>query len=215
MQNYKVFINNGLIFFRQNGDDAAEDMSWSDYQIIYQEDFPKIVERIKKGSFVDKLMVCDDPIEKVFQQFISYFLLIEAAGGIVQNKRSDFLMIHRFEKWDFPKGHLEIGELAYQGAMREVMEETGLKTVSIRKKIPCTYHIYDFDSEWIVKKTHWYLMKSEYSGPLVPQLEEAILAALWIPHYTMGEYIQQSYPALIDLYEYISKKQLILLSKNH
>lgn len=215
MQNYKVFINKGLIIFRQKDGFSPDEMNGTGFKTIYQDDFPEIVERIKKESFVDKVIICKQDIEKVFQQFISHFILIEAAGGIVQNQRSDFLMIHRFEKWDFPKGHLETGELSYQGAIREVMEETGLKTVSIRKKAPCTFHIYDFDGQWIVKKTHWYLMKTDYSGPLTPQLEEAILAALWIPHYTMGEYIQQSYPALIDLYEYICQQKLIMPSMDY
>lgn len=209
MQNYKVFINKGLIFFGQNGDCLTSDLSWPDFQTISPEDFPKIVERIKDETFEDYLFVDTDHYKNAFELLVNQFIVKEAAGGIVQNQRSDFLMIHRFEKWDFPKGHLEKGELEYQGAIREVMEETGIKTVSICKKVPCTYHIYRFNREWVVKKTHWYLMKSEYTGKLIPQQEEGILAALWIPYYTMEEYIQQSYPALQDLYRYITNNELL------
>lgn len=209
MQNYKVFINNGLIIFKQKGDDLDEDLSWSDFQTISQEEIPKIVDRIYSGQYSDHLLIESDDLEKLFQVFANHFDIIEAAGGIVQNEKSDFLMIHRFEKWDFPKGHLEKGEQVYQGAMREVMEETGIKSVSISQKTPCTYHIYTFNSEWIIKKTHWYLMNTTYSGQLVPQQEEGILAAVWVPHYTMGEYMQQSYPALQDLFNYLNAKEMI------
>jgi len=215
MQNYKVFINNGLIFFRQKGDDSTENLSGSDFQIISQDDFPKIVDRINNGAFSDQLLMESENIEDTFQVFTNHFIIVEAAGGIVQNEKFDFLMIHRFEKWDFPKGHLEKGEQVYQGAMREVMEETGLKSVSISQKIPCTYHIYTFKGECIIKKTHWFLMMTTYSGKLIPQQDEGILAALWIPHYTMDEYMQQSYPALQDLFHFLSKNELISTEKSH
>ena len=35
--------------------------------------------------------------------------------------------------WDFPKGHLEAGESSEQAALREVMEETGIRAEIIEK----------------------------------------------------------------------------------
>ena len=42
-----------------------------------------------------------------------------------------------------------------------------------------TYHIYNANGKFKIKKTNWFLMKSSYSGPLVPQLEENIKRAEW------------------------------------
>jgi len=205
MQNYKVFINNGLIFFRHRHDHSMDESSLSDFQTISTQDILQIVNRIKEDSFEDRLLIEAEDIEKVFKEFSEYFMVIQAAGGIVQNQRSDFLMIHRFEKWDFPKGHVEKGEEVYRGAIREVIEETGLKSVAIIKKLPSTYHIYTFENTRVLKKTHWYLMSTKYDGPLIPQAEEAILAALWVPNYAMDSYMMQSYPALQDLYQLMIK----------
>src|SRR6267154_620027 len=42
-----------------------------------------------------------------WQTFISYCSLIEAAGGLVQNEKNEWLIIFRRGKWDLPKGKIE------------------------------------------------------------------------------------------------------------
>ena len=37
-----------------------------------------------------------------------------------------FLLLRAYRNWDLPKGRLEAGETALEGAIREVREETGL-----------------------------------------------------------------------------------------
>jgi len=37
--------------------------------------------------------------------------------------------IHHAEYWNFPKGHIEKGESEVEGAVREIREETGIKTL--------------------------------------------------------------------------------------
>lgn len=207
MQNYKVFINNGLIFFGKKTDFAPENLLWSDFQKISMDELPTIVQSIRNNGFHQFILAEEEP-EKAFQIFISYFEILEAAGGIVVNNKGDILMIHRFERWDFPKGHLHAGELASQGALREVMEETGIKNLKITHNLPTTWHMYSFANEWVVKKTHWYLMRSNYEGVLKPQLEEGILAAVWVPQYTLPEYMSHSYGTLRDLVDYINIHQL-------
>ena len=42
-----------------------------------------------------------------------------------------------------------------------------------------TYHVYTLGEKRILKDTHWYLMKSNYSFALTPQLEEGIERVEW------------------------------------
>ena len=58
-----------------------------------------------------------------------------SAGAIVYRKKNDeveFLLLqNKGEKWEFPIGHLKEREELYSCAKREVMEETGLRTVHL------------------------------------------------------------------------------------
>lgn len=196
MQNYKVFINNRLIFFGQKQELPNMEPAYADFQSISLLELPKIIAQIKTNSIHVNYWVNHSNSEEAYKEFASYFEVWNAAGGIVKNNKSEILMIHRFGKWDFPKGHLEENERISDGALREVIEETGIDSAELISQLPCTYHIYSFHKDWIIKKTYWYLMYSSFQGKLVPQMEEDILAAIWVPNYALHEYICKSYPAL-------------------
>jgi 8-oxo-dGTP pyrophosphatase MutT (NUDIX family) len=59
-----------------------------------------------------------------------------SAGGVVYrmvDARPLFLLIRdSYRNWGFPKGHLEPGEPPERAALREVEEETGLGSLSLR-----------------------------------------------------------------------------------
>lgn len=208
MQNYKVFINNRLIFFGLKEEIPTINYCLSDFQSISPIALPNIVSQIKSYSLKNHVIIETSDPENAFMEFLSHFEILHAAGGLVQNKKKEILMIHRFRKWDFPKGHLEANETISEGAIREVMEETGIDSAKVVSKLPCTYHIYSFNEEWIVKKSHWYLMSTNFEGSLVPQIEEDILAAVWVPLYALSEYLVQSYPALVDLVSHMESNHL-------
>jgi len=55
--------------------------------------------------------------------------LKRAAGVVVVRETPDgprVLLLRAYRNWDLPKGRLETGETALEGAIREVREETGL-----------------------------------------------------------------------------------------
>ena len=58
---------------------------------------------------------------------------VRAAGGVVRRRRADggddVVLVHRpaYDDWSFPKGKLEDGEREEDAALREVVEETGLR----------------------------------------------------------------------------------------
>ena len=199
MQNYKIFINNSLIFFGKKEGVPPHNLVWSDFQYIKKEQIKELVNKIESFQELGHTFIDEEDIEVAFHLFAGYFKVLQAAGGLVLNNQDQILMIHRFGHWDFPKGKVEKGEAIDTAAVREVEEETGAQDLTIIKQLPTVYHIYDYFDRWILKETIWYLMNTDYKATLVPQLEEDIIAAKWVPIDFLGEYINQSYPALQEL----------------
>jgi len=200
MQKYKVFLNDKWVFFGnpeqiQLYEDQHYDILEASNQLICD-----LAEMIKTDCF-DKniVLIHKTNIEEFFRFFLKQFLVLEAAGGIVQHTDNTFLMIKRLGVWDFPKGKLESGENNKNAALREVQEETGVDRLRISKELPNTYHIYRYKHKWILKLTYWYLMESDFTGALTPQLEEDILEAKWIPQAEMNLYLEKSYESLKEL----------------
>ena len=199
MQNYKIFINNSLIFFGRKQGTPPNNLTWSDFQYIKNNQIKELVDKIESLQELDHFFIDEEDIENAFHEFASHFKVLQAAGGLVINNLDQILMIHRFGYWDFPKGKVEKGETIGIAAIREVEEETGAQDLSISKQLPTVYHIYNYSDQWILKETFWYLMNTDYQGALIPQLEEDIIAAKWIPIDFLSEYINQSYLALQEL----------------
>jgi 8-oxo-dGTP diphosphatase len=63
---------------------------------------------------------------------------VRAAGGVIVDRASGrFALVHRprYDDWSFPKGKLEAGEEWEEAALREVLEETGLRC-SLESELP-------------------------------------------------------------------------------
>jgi len=117
-----------------------------------------------------------------FQNFKAVYKIIEAAGGLVYKKpkKKKILLIHRRGFYDLPKGKIDKGEQTKAAALREVREETGVKTIKLGKKLTVTYHTYrDQKNRRVLKKTHWYRMKTA-QNKFVPQEEEDIDMVFWM-----------------------------------
>ena len=194
--NYTVFFYDSLVFFGHKKELLPQGYLYADFIKILPDDMEIIISGIKAKQKIKHYFVITKDVEKTFMLFSSYFNILQSAGGLVLNDKDDILMIHRFNHWDFPKGNIEENEQTKDAAIREVIEETGIKDVSITKELSKVYHIYDYADDWILKETFWYLMYSEYAGILTPQLEEDIVAAKWVSLDFLNEYIQDSYPGL-------------------
>ena len=117
--------------------------------------------------------------DKLWKHLLKTFSLVEAAGGLVEHTNGKVLFIYRNNKWDLPKGKIEKKEILINGALREVMEETGAKDLIVKKSLNHTYHLFSRNGKYKLKKTYWYLMTTSYEGLLEPQLEEGIAKAEW------------------------------------
>lgn len=117
--------------------------------------------------------------DDLFEFFTSMFRVIEAAGGLVNNKEGKWLFIFRNGKWDLPKGKVEKGEGIKEAAIREVEEECGVRSLNITKELLPTYHTYLLKEKAVLKKSYWFEMDCEDDSKLVPQLEEGITDVKW------------------------------------
>jgi len=80
-----------------------------------------------------------------------------AAGGIIRNDSSEFLVIHRpkYDDWSFPKGKLDNGENLEECALREVHEETGFQC-ELRDFLGTVAYV---DRKGREKKVHYWRMQ--------------------------------------------------------
>ena len=126
---------------------------------------------------------------------------IIAGGGLVHNGKGELLMIYRRGKWDLPKGKLDPGETIEACAVREVMEETGLREIVLGKLIEVGYHEY-FDTYLqaaVVKETHWFAMEAMGEQVLVPQTSEDITDIKWVAGEELEACLADSYPNVVEV----------------
>lgn len=154
--------------------------------------------RFRKNTKLKELYLVGDR-EKIWKQFTRLFKIIIAAGGLVENKRGEYLFIFRNKKWDLPKGKMDKGESSRETAVREVQEECGIGKLKITGKIPCTYHIYILNGKMALKKTYWFNMTTPAGKKLIPQKEEGIEKVVWVKPVKFKKWKKEIYPSIWDL----------------
>jgi len=86
---------------------------------------------------------------------------IEAAGGVVVRRHAgctEVVLVHRpkYDDWSLPKGKLDPGEGVERGALREVLEETGLTCRCLRRLGSIVYR----DSRGRRKRVRYWVMEA-------------------------------------------------------
>ena len=109
------------------------------------------------------------------------------------------LLIYRRGKWDLPKGKAEENEPIELCAHREVMEETGLNKILLRKPLAITYHTYIEKGKDILKETHWFLFDAPGKQHLEPQVDEDILKVEWVERERVNDYKRNTYLLIRDV----------------
>jgi ADP-ribose pyrophosphatase YjhB (NUDIX family) len=157
----------------------------------------EILAETAKITTEDLFIFCPN-LEENFKEFSAHFIFIEAAGGLINNDKGEFLFIYRHNKWDLPKGKLEKNELPEKAAVRECQEECGLKDITLNNFLLNTYHVYFLKKGWALKKTHWYRMLCNETN-LVPQLEESITEVGWKSKMQISGMLNNTYYNIIDV----------------
>ncbi len=181
---YKIYINETPLFL-VNTKDLANNFSGGDDILIARyngkiKNLLNYVDMLEKSRRFRMVVIHAQDERQLLEDFDALFKIIEAAGGLVFNDRSEILAIFRLGFWDLPKGKIDPGESTKEAALREVEEETGLKDVKLGEFLKKTYHVYrSRKNKRILKRTYWYTMYSNQET-LIPQHEEDIEQAVWI-----------------------------------
>ena len=62
--------------------------------------------------------------------------ITDSAGGVVLNEKGEVLVVRQpGGSWSLPKGHLDSGESALGAAQREIMEESGVRDLTLLKDL--------------------------------------------------------------------------------
>ena len=191
---YKVFLRDKVINFVETGSFSAEseaiflDPSFREIQTLLND--------IDSDEQHTDFYFASAEAEKLFISFYTRMRIITAAGGTVVNENNEVLFIFRRGRWDLPKGKIDNDETEEQAAIREVTEETGLQKIGLGKRLPSTYHVYTIGREWILKETHWFLMKASVDEKLLPQADEGITEIKWVAKKGLPEMSRLVYRSL-------------------
>ena len=165
----------------------------------------KIIKKVELSKSV--ALITDDP-EATFAALCREFKVVRAAGGVVTNSKGQLLMIRLRNRWDLPKGHIELKEESDEAALREVIEETGIRAnILDNKPLATTWHAYNIYGPWELKSTDWWRMRTSEANTPQPQNEEGITEVRWMNGEARAE-------ALNDTYETIKEVVRALDAKN-
>ena len=103
-----------------------------------------------------------------------------SAGGVVLNAKGEVLIVNQNgNSWSLPKGHVEAGEEFLDAARREIVEESGVKNLTLAKRLP-SYKRFRIaldggDDKSELKTIHMFLFKTtdEKLAPSDPENPEA------------------------------------------
>jgi len=157
-----------------------------------------LLHEIKKDNFHAGVL-CFENFTKLKKAFFKHFMAIEACGGVVQNEQKELLFIYRRNKWDLPKGKLEAGETEVDCAQREIEEETGVKDLTLKKKIGETYHTYNEYGKHFIKTTHWFYFTCSSKQELQPQTAEDITSIKWVSTKNIQEPMNDTYENIREI----------------
>ena len=154
---------------------------------------------LKIFESANSIIVLDKAIEAVKERFYGEFKYVLAAGGVVCNENDEALMIYRNQRWDLPKGHVDMGENDEECAVREIAEETGVKGAKIVRFLCNTLHAYNVYGVWEIKRTAWYELVAPTSRP-TPQTEEGITCAKWCSRAEVEQNLGETYPTICEVF---------------
>jgi ADP-ribose pyrophosphatase YjhB (NUDIX family) len=197
---HKIYIENRCIIICPPDEQALSDPNAILYNIGTSVDIPALVGIFEVSDSLAKVFIPTDDIEGTYRRICAEFKEVNAGGGLVSNRRGDFLLISRNGLWDLPKGHQDPGEEISVTALREVQEETGIDELLLRDLICITDHCYIRDGKWHLKHTWWYDMLYTNPTDLTPQTEEDITKAAWVAKSSLPAFLLNTYPSIIEVF---------------
>ena len=177
------------------------------WQTIFFKNKKELAKQLQQFEESDKpcLYIIHFDLDKLFGHVTKCFKYIEAAGGLVTLPDGRILFIERLGKWDLPKGKAEKGESLHETAIREVVEECGLKNAPvITGVLTHTFHTYYRNGKHILKHTAWFTMLYDGDQALHPQSSEDISKAVWLQKNQLDIVLQNTYKSIKQVIQLFS-----------
>ena len=197
---HKIYFEKRAIIICTPDDQALSDPNVILFQPGDSIDIHSLVEMVEHSESLHRICIPTDNVEITYKKLCAEFLEVNAGGGLVSNRRGDFLLISRNGLWDLPKGHQDPGEDISVTALREVQEETGIDELELRDLICITDHCYKRNGIWHLKHTWWYDMLHTDPTDLTPQREEDISKAAWVAKSSLPPYLLNTYPSIVEVF---------------
>ena len=205
---HRIYFEKRCIIICSPEEQALSDPNAVEFHYGLKLDLKTLVGMFEAGESLSRTYIPTADTEAVYRHLCAEFKEVSAAGGLVTNRRGDYLLINRNSLWDLPKGHQEKGEDISTTALREVQEETGLGDIELRDLICMTDHCYFRDGKWHLKHTWWYHMIYNTPVELIPQREEDISKAAWVARSSLPPFLKNTYPSIIEVFREATKKEI-------
>ncbi len=213
MQMYKIYINHNILILTNNRN--VSNINRTNYTFWEydgnKKSLLKVVKGILKGEIKNNQIIFYENLEFLMHDFSSHFKVITAGGGLVLNPQNNILFIYRNNCWDLPKGKAEKGESIMQTAHREVIEETGVKGLTVNNPLCKSFHVYFTQKgKMVLKQTFWYVMNcTENTFEL--QSEEGIENAKWL---SVASFLESCKPVYRNIRE-VCETYLVYYNRFH
>ncbi len=197
---HKIYFDRRTIIICRPEEATLSDPNAVEFHFKQSSDISALVEMFELSSTLEKIYIPSAEPEDCYKKICGEFREVNAAGGLVENRRGDYLLIKRDGLWDLPKGHQEAGEDIKVTALREVQEETGVDDLSLGDLICVTDHCYKRNGIWHLKHTWWYRMYYLKPLDLTPQTEEDITKAAWVAKSSLPPFLKNTYPSIKEVF---------------
>ena len=197
---HKIYFEKRCIIICEPDDQALADPNSVEFHIADRIDIHTLVDMFEASGSLSRIYLPTENTELMYRRVCAEFKEVNAAGGLVSNRRGDYLLISRNGLWDLPKGHQEAGEDIQVTALREVREETGVDQLQLGDLICITDHCYIRDGIWHLKHTWWYNMLYTDPVDLTPQREEDIAKAAWVAKSSLPPFLKNTYPSIMEVF---------------
>ncbi len=196
----KIYFEKRCIIICSPEDQALSDPNAIQFKIGESIDIHTLIGMVESSDSLDRVCIPSEDIESTYRNICAEFKEVNAGGGLVSNRRGDYLLINRNGLWDLPKGHQDPGEPIETTSLREVQEETGIQELLLRDLICITDHCYRRDGIWHIKHTWWYDMLYTDPTDLTPQREEDISKAAWVAKSSLPPFLLNTYPSIVEVF---------------
>ena len=197
---HRIYFEKRCIIICTPDDQALADPNSVEFHSGDRVDLHTLVDMFEASESLSRIFIPTEDTAGMYRRLCAEFKEVDAAGGLVSNRRGDFLLISRNGLWDLPKGHREPGEDIETTAVREVQEETGVMNLELRGLICVTDHCYFRAGRWHLKHTWWYDMLYNDPVDLTPQREEDITKAAWVAKSSLPPFLKNTFPSIVEVF---------------